>query len=244
MYQLAKSGNENDPALLQLSDNQVPLPWKRLWNGPGTATNYLQAMAARANEAGHRLSSPYPASVDLSRMFNVDTFFAALKLIAAREHPEDISTTEVTLTLRLAKTAAAAAPTKDHLNTIALAPLIIEGGLNFDNTTGASGMLTRVRAGRENKGAERTPELILVLSRTKAPTPGTGYDHDDLGNGDGDGELAANECNVPLYSSGNRDKLIYSFKLPIERHLSTLAVYSALALIIPDVVSQEAAAVE
>lgn len=225
MYQLAKSSNSNDPdaRLVQLSDNQVPVQWKKLWSGPKAATNYLRAMSVRAVEAEKRLSqaTTCPSLVDLSRIFNVDTFFAALKLIAARDYPEDISTTEIELRLRVGK---GAATTKDDLNSIVLAPLLIEGGLNFDDTTG---ILTRVRANRENKGPDKTPELILVLSRSKSPAA-VAADEDE--------EFTENECIVPLYSNGNRDKMIYSFKLPIEgNNLSTLAMYAALALIIPNV---------
>lgn len=232
VYQLTMSSNRGtttktaaDARLLQfLSDNQVPAQWKKLWNGPKLATNYLKAMSIRAVATEQRLSqawSPNPKSaVDLSRIYNVDTFFTTLKLIAARDYPEDISTTEITLTLRLVEAAAS----KTDLNSIAIAPLIIEGGLNFDNTTG---MLTKVRASRRNKEVPLTPELILVFSRTESPS---GQDSND----DEDGEELSNECIVPLYTNSSREKMICSFKLPIENNLSTLATYSSLALIVPD----------
>lgn len=231
VYQLARteSTTVTDHRLLQLSDNQVPVQWKKLWNGPKAATNYLKAMFVRAITAEQRVSQRMPQSVDLSTIYNVDTFFAALKLIAARDYPEDISTTEIELALRVKGEQDDQGRTREDLNSIVIAPLLIEGGLNFDSRTG---MLTKVRvaAGRENKATTATPELILVLSRIKSPA---NY-NSDAGDDDEDENLAANECIVPLYSNGNRDKLICSFKLTIDSNLRALAVYAALALIIPE----------
>lgn len=231
VYQLARTESTTitDHRLLQLSDNQVPVQWKKLWNGPKAATNYLKAMFVRAITAEQRVSQRMPQSVDLSTIYNADTFFAALKLIAARDYPEDISTTEIELTLRVKGEQDDQGRTREDLNSIVIAPLLIEGGLNFDSRTG---MLTKVRvaAGRENKATTATPELILVLSRIKSPA---NY-NSDAGDDDEDEDLAANECIVPLYSNGNRDKLICSFKLPIDSNLRALAVYAALALIIPE----------
>lgn len=234
VYQLARneSPTVTDHRLLQLSDNQVPVQWNKLWNGPRAATNYLKAMFVRAMAAEQRVSQRMPQSVDLSTIYNVDTFFAALKLIAARDYPEDISTTEIELELRVKgeeNDQGRSRETREDLNSIVIAPLLIEGGLNFDSRTG---MLTKVReaAGRENKATTTTPELILVLSRIKSPA---NY-NTDAGDDDEDEELAANECVVPLYANGNRDKLICSFALLIDRNLRALAVYAALALIIPE----------
>lgn len=184
-------------------------------------------MRALQAEQQRGAQSP-PQSMDLSTIFNVDTFFAALKLIAARDYVGDISTTEITLELRLRGAKASA---KDDLNSIVIAPLLIEGGLNFDKTTG---MLTKVRTSRDNKPTA-TPELILVLSRSKSPAALDERDDDGDEDDDDDGEeLSGNECVVPLYSNGNREKLIHSFKLPIERNLRAWATYSSTALIIPD----------
>lgn len=194
-------------------------------------------MVMRGIAAEQRLSQPFPSTVDLSTIFNVDTFLAALKLIAARQYSDDgVSTTEIAMELRRAGTAAQ----RNDLNSIVIAPLIIEGGLNFD---GKTGMLTRVVRGgvggrggpaAENK-ATITPELVLVLSRTKSPAVNYENDsEDEEQNVHGAGDGGANECTVPLYSNGNRDKLICSFKLQIESNLSSLAAYSSLALIIPD----------
>lgn len=238
LYQRAKEGSSAaDTRLVQLCDNQVPSQWRKLWNGPRTATNYLKAVQTRATqqqqveEEGWRTTAPQ--SVDLARIFNVDTFLAALKLTAARDYVGDISTTEITLELR---TKDAAGTRREDLNSIVIAPLLIEGGLNFDKTTG---MLTKVRPSRENKPTT-TPELILVLSRSKSPRGGAneGEVEDDEDEDEEDGSTS-NECLVPLYSNGNREKLIYSFKLPIERNLRAWAIYSSTALIIPDVPLEE-----
>lgn len=250
VYQLAKTETSNssaaavDARLLLLSDNQIPVHWKKLWNGPRAATNYLKAMAGRALAAEQRISQKgTTTSVDLSTIFNVDTFLAALKLVAARDHPEDISTTEIALTLRIKGRNIRATESKDDLNSIAIAPLLIEGGLNWDETTG---MLTKVRSSADNKPT-LTPGLILVLSRIKSPA--NNYDDNDDeeeelvdGHDDGSNGLAAagNGCIVPLYSNGNRDKLICSFRLPIERNLRALAIYSSLALIIPEQPAEDA----
>lgn len=185
-------------------------------------------MRALQAEQQRDVHSP-PQSMDLSRIFNVDTFFAALKLIAARDYVGDISTTEITLELRLRGAKSSSA--KEDLNSIVIAPLLIEGGLNFDKTTG---MLTKVRPSRENKPTA-TPELILVLSRSKSPAAlNDAKDEEDDDDSDDDEELSGNECVVPLYSNGNREKLIHSFRLPIERNLRSWATYSSTALIIPD----------
>lgn len=225
MYQLMRNvsanGKLDDSRLMKLSDNQVPLQWKRLWSGPKSATNYLPAISARAFAAEQRLlhGGGIPQRIDMATIFNVDTFLATLKLIVARDHPEGISTTEIGLSLRLANRGGTS---RDVLNSVVIAPLIIEGGLNVDES---SGMLVNAR--NSTATTTLTPELILVLSRIKAPV---GHEPEDAWSEDEGGEII-----VPLYANGNREKLICTFQMPIADTLRTVAAYSGLALIIPDV---------
>lgn len=71
-----------------MCENQVPLKWRQIWSGPKHIVEYMKATVNRAIEAEHRFQVSshldFCSEIDFSRIFNVESFFAALKLANAR----------------------------------------------------------------------------------------------------------------------------------------------------------------
>lgn len=80
---------KNDMALIKIvCENQVPLKWRQLWSGPKILTDYLKAAVCRGIEANNRFNSErnieFGDKIDLAKVYNVESFLAALKLRNAR----------------------------------------------------------------------------------------------------------------------------------------------------------------
>lgn len=74
--------------LRTICENQVPLKWRQIWSGPKLIIDYLKAAVSRGVESErryqHDLHLPFCEQIDLARVYNVDSFLAALKLKNAR----------------------------------------------------------------------------------------------------------------------------------------------------------------
>lgn len=80
---------KNDMALIKIiCENQVPLNWRQMWSGPKALIDYLKAVVCRGIEANHRFSGErsidFGEKIDFSKVYNVESFLAALKLRNAR----------------------------------------------------------------------------------------------------------------------------------------------------------------
>lgn len=69
-----------------LGENQVPLEWKKLWNGPKLATDYIKNVVHRGVEAEkrYRMRDTLEDEINFTAFYNVKTFLATLKLIRSR----------------------------------------------------------------------------------------------------------------------------------------------------------------
>lgn len=81
--------NKTDLSLMKLiCENQVPLKWRQLWSGPRLLSDYLRAVVCRGIEANNRFNNEkkieFGEKIDFAKIYNVDSFLAALKLRNAR----------------------------------------------------------------------------------------------------------------------------------------------------------------
>lgn len=81
--------NKNDMILIRIiCENQVPLKWRQLWSGPRLLSDYLKAVVCRGIEANNRLNNEkhidFGEQIDFAKIYNVESFLAALKLRNAR----------------------------------------------------------------------------------------------------------------------------------------------------------------
>lgn len=78
--------SSDEKIILTLSDNSVPYEWRKIWNGPKIATDYLRAVSTRALHAIQlidRAQDPI-TEIDFSTIFNVDSFLSMLKILTSR----------------------------------------------------------------------------------------------------------------------------------------------------------------
>lgn len=85
---ISSIGKEDISLMKIIAENQVPLKWRQLWSGPRTLIDYLKAVVNRGIEAEKRFNSEkhieFCENIDLAKVYNVESFFAALKLRNAR----------------------------------------------------------------------------------------------------------------------------------------------------------------
>lgn len=70
-----------------LCENQVPLEWKKLWNGPKLATEFIKSVVNKGVEAEKRYrgKNRLEGEINFGEIYNVRTFLATFKLIKSRE---------------------------------------------------------------------------------------------------------------------------------------------------------------
>lgn len=198
----------------------MPLEWRRLWNGPKVATNYIKSVASRAVVVERQYRNcidAVPESIDLANMFNVDSFLATLKLVTAQRCT--LNPYELVFVIRPHQTEDVKRP-KD-LMALTLAPLHIDGGLNFNAATGKLSKSNSKSEGINSPLAITPPMQLMLMTHGK-----------DVESGDKDMDL--NECVIPLYANSTREKHICDFRLAVDPHIIDLVAYSATALIVPE----------
>lgn len=71
-----------------ICENQVPLKWRQIWTGPRLIVDYIKAVISRGIEAERRYQGSihidFCDEIDFAKVFNVESFLAALKLKNAR----------------------------------------------------------------------------------------------------------------------------------------------------------------
>lgn len=80
-----------------LCENLVPLEWKKLWNGPKLATDFIKSVVNKGVEAEKRFRGKdrLEGETNFGDIYNVRTFLATFKLIKSRELK--VSTSNLTL---------------------------------------------------------------------------------------------------------------------------------------------------
>lgn len=115
--------NRSDLSLMRvICENQVPLKWRQIWSGPRLLTDYLKAIVCRGIEANNRFNEQrnieFGEKIDFAKIYNVESFLAALKLRNARESQQ--STCDLHLTTSLAGPISALSTTRPNV-----APLLV-----------------------------------------------------------------------------------------------------------------------
>lgn len=71
-----------------ICENQVPFKWRQIWSGPRSIVDYIKAVVSRGIEAEKRFQGSshidFCDDIDFTKVFNVQSFLAALKLKNAR----------------------------------------------------------------------------------------------------------------------------------------------------------------
>lgn len=84
---------KDDVALMMvICENQVPIKWRQIWSGPRSIVDYMKAVVNRGFEAEKRhddrlndnSAAHFCTEIDLAKVYNVESFLAALKLKNAR----------------------------------------------------------------------------------------------------------------------------------------------------------------
>lgn len=209
MKQMTVMKTDDHTLMLTLCENLVPLKWRKLWSGPKLTTDYLKAITTRANEAHKRLTNEsqlnFGQEIDFKSIFNVDGFFAALKLANARQF--EISACD--LVLKVDFNSNKVSNHNDSSIWVMVQPIMIDGA-HFENNK-------LIIAKNSNKIlSDKSPSFQVTFQKLSSrilPSSDT-YD-------------------LPLYSNASRETLITN--LPVQISDSRVAiVYSGAALIVPD----------
>lgn len=75
---------DNMALIRVICENQVPLKWRQIWSGPKLIVDYIKAVVSRGIEAEHRYQVSnhldFCDAIDFAKVYNVESFLAALKL--------------------------------------------------------------------------------------------------------------------------------------------------------------------
>lgn len=67
-----------------ICENQVPFKWRQIWSGPRQIVDYIKAVVSRGAEAERRYQAnshiDFCNDIDFAKVYNVESFLAALKL--------------------------------------------------------------------------------------------------------------------------------------------------------------------
>lgn len=204
MKQMTTMSLEEKNLMLLLCENQVPLKWRKIWSGPKLATEYLKAIAIRAETSEKRYDEEFneifSQEIDLSTIFNVDSFLAALKLTNARIYKK--STCDLQLIVDFDRKL-----NKSTNVIVEIKPIIIDGGA-FNN-----GKLFI----SNNQNFKPISESFLLTFNEKSKNSTALIENYD----------------IPLYSNNSREILITNLTVPILGDRSTI-IYSGAAFIVPD----------
>lgn len=192
--------------LLTLSDNAVPYEWRKLWQGPKLATEFLKSVAVRVQTVSKFLDNLDEAihEINFSKIFNVDSFLSTVKLVTSRELK--VSTSNLTLE-SFTEEAKHERMKFDQAIVITVAPLLIDG-LSFENN--------RLIAADGSNSNNMTNLIFLFFKEITA-----GLSEDD-----------PSTSAVPLYATHFREKLLCTIKLNTALNKDDI-VYSGTSLIVP-----------
>lgn len=194
--------------MLTLCENQIPLKWRQIWTGPKLATDYLKAITTRAHAAYQRLTDEshlnFGKQIDFASIFNVDGFFAALKLANARKF--EISACDLIL-----KIDTNANKISNELSIcVAIQPILIDGA-HFENNK-------LIVVNNSNKSlSNKSPTFEITYNKMSSNV-----------------SKIMDFYELPLYSNASRETLIINLPVHISSDCRVAIVYSGAALIVPD----------
>lgn len=191
--------------LLTLSDNAVPYEWRKLWQGPKLASEFLKSVATRVQTVSRFLDNLDEAihEVNFSKIFNVDSFLSTVKLVTSRVLK--VSTSNLILE-SFTDEAKHERMKYDQAIIVTVAPLLIDG-LNFENNR-----LVQSDGSRSNN----LTNLIFLYFKESS----TGSDEDP------------STSEVPLYATQFREKFLCTIKLNTALNKDDI-IYSGTSLIVP-----------
>lgn len=189
--------------MLTLSDNSVPYEWRKIWNGPRIATDYLRAVSIRALNAIQLLDRAQEPirDIDFSTIFNVDSFLSMLKILTSRSigvPPNDLELDSQCDESAFERLKA------QHVNIVKVQPLIIDG-LQMENQQLVKG----------SAGSSSTCPFYLFYRETKNARTSEVRDFHP----------------IPVYSTFAREELLCTINLKsmLSQHE---IVYSGTALVV------------
>lgn len=211
MKQMVSMSADEKALMIILCENQVPLKWRKIWTGPKLATDYLRAVTSRANSAENRLKMDshvnFTSEIDFISIFNIEGFFAALKLANARE----LEKSACDLTLNVTFGGISQNKNYDNKNIfVTVKPLVIDGAY-FENDK------LQIPKESNEKFNDKSPsfEVTFIEMKTKKILISETYD-------------------LPLYTNANREKLIANLPIQIFSDCRDAIIYSGAAFIVPD----------
>lgn len=192
--------------LLTLSDNAVPYDWRKLWQGPKLASDFLKSVAIRVQTVSNFLEDLNGAinEIDFSKIFNVDSFLSTVKLVTSRELK--VSTSNLMLESFTDESKHDRIKFNQSI-IITVAPLLIDG-LGFKNHR-----LTQPDGSNTNNFT--SPIFLFFKESTH------GLSEDD-----------PSTFTIPLYATPLREKLLCTIKLSTSLDKDDI-VYSGTSLIVP-----------
>jgi Dynein heavy chain C-terminal domain len=192
--------------LLKLSDNIVPYEWRKLWQGPKLASDFLKSVAVRVQTVSKFVNNLDEdiQEVDFSKMFNVDSFLSTLKLISSRQLK--VSTSNLVLQ-SFTDSSSHERNKLDRVPVVTVAPLLIDG-LSFENS--------RLIQTESSSNSNFTSSIYLYF---KEEIPNSSQDE-------------TNTFSIPLYATYSREKLLCTINLNSSLSRGDI-IYSGASLIIP-----------
>lgn len=193
--------------LVILCDNLIPYEWRKMWQGPKTASDFLKSVSVRIQTVSRFLNDLDGSidEIDFSKIFNVDSFLSTLKLVTSRDLK--ISTSDLVME-SFTEDTKHQAQKYSKSKIIKVFPLIVDG-LSIENN---------MLIASDHFSTSNMTGLIYIFF--KEITKGA-VDEDDQ-----------HMYSVPLYSTYTREKLLCTIKLNT-RLDKTDVVYSGTALIVP-----------
>lgn len=200
--------SDNDKTtLLALSDNSVPFEWRKIWQGPNVASEFLKSVTIRIQTALKFLDhmDDEIIEIDLAKIFNADSFLSTLKLVSSRSLKVSTSNLIMESTFddkqyeRIKH---------GQFKLVKLAPLMIDGLAYSENSLVIS----------NGYNSSNMSSHVYIY-----------FKEEHIGN------TAQNQSHmhdVPLYSNFSREKQLCTIKINSNLHESDI-IYSGTALIVP-----------
>lgn len=191
--------------LLTLSDNAVPYEWRKLWQGPKLASEYLKSVAVRVQTVSNfveNLDEPIN-DVDFSKIFNVDSFLSTVKLETSRELK--VSTSSLALE-SFTEEAKYEKVRLEQKNIVKVAPLLIDG-LSFENNR---------LAPSDSSSTNLTTPIYIFFKESSTINV----------------EEDKSTFAIPLYATHFREKLLCTIKLNTLMERDQI-IYSGTSLVVP-----------
>lgn len=163
----------------------MPYEWRKMWQGPKIASDFLKSVIIRIQTAMKFMNSLDSGieEIDLSKIFNVDSFLSTVKLITSRDLK--VSTSKLTMNSFTDDSQYERMKNK-HKNLIKISPLLVDGLSFFDNRLVAP----------DGYSSSNTTKNIYIHFQEASNTADEQH-----------------TFTVPLYSNYSREKILCNIKM-------------------------------